>query len=73
MSKECQVRYCNEKQSWRLYDEKDNPIDGKCYNTKEEAIQAGRQFCEETGEELCVFDKDGSLVSKRRISQRAGE
>ena len=49
LSKECQVRYCNEKQSWRLYDEKDNPIDGKCYNTKEEAIQAGRQFCEETG------------------------
>ena len=26
LSKRCEVRYCQEKQSWRLYDENDNPI-----------------------------------------------
>ncbi len=73
MSKRCEVRFCQEKQSWRLYDENDNPIDGECYNSKQEAIEAGRVFCEETGDELCIFDKNNELVSKRKVNNTVGE
>ena len=73
LSKRCEVRYCQEKQSWRLYDENDNPIDGECYETRDEAIKAGRCFCEETGDELCIFDKNSELVSKRKVNNKVGE
>ena len=72
MKEKCEVRYCQDKKSWRLYKNNES-VDGACYNTKDEAVEAGRNYCEETGDELCIYNKNGELTSRRRVQNHDGE
>ena len=72
MKEKCEVRFCKEKKCWRIY--KDNEsINGECYQTKDEAVSAGRCYCEETGDELCIYNKNGELTSRRVVNNHVGE
>ena len=73
MNSKCEVKFCNEKKAWRLYRNGMESVDGKCYDTKDEAVNAARRYCEETGDELAIYNKNGELSSKRRIYNQVGE
>jgi hypothetical protein len=72
MKEKCEVRYCQEKKCWRIY-KNDESVDGECYSSKEAAVSAGRCYCEETGDELCIYNKTGELTSKRTVKNHVGE
>ena len=44
MNTKCEVKFCNDKKAWRLYRDGKESIDGKCYQTKDEAVNAARNF-----------------------------
>jgi hypothetical protein len=72
MKEKCEVKYCQEKKCWRLYKD-DESVDGACYPSKEAAISAARCYCEETGDELCIYNKNGELTSRRIVNNHIGE
>ncbi len=73
MNTKCEVKFCNEKKAWRLYNGAGECVDGASYQTKDEAVNAGRNHCEETGDELAIYNKNGELTSRRKINNRVGE
>ena len=73
MNNKCEVKYCNEKKAWRLYNSQGETIDGISYNTKDEAVSAARSYCQESGDELSIYNKDGKLSTKRRMYNEIGE
>lgn len=73
MNPKCEVKFCKEKKAWRLYNDKGECVDGVSYNTKDEAVSAGRCHCEETGDELAIYNKNGELTSRRKINNQVGE
>lgn len=73
MNNKCEVKYCNEKKAWRLYNSEGESVDGVCYDTKDEAVSAARSYCQETGDELSIYNKDGKLSTKRRLYNEIGE
>ena len=73
MNTKCEVKFCKEKKAWRLYNNNGECVDGMSYDTKDEAVSAGRAYCEETGDELAIYNKNGELTSKRKVANRIGE
>lgn len=73
MNSKCEVKFCKEKQAWRLYNENGESVDGMCYSSKEEAVSAGRCYCQESGDELAIYNKNGEMSSKRRLYNKVGE
>ena len=73
MNSKCEVKYCNEKKAWRLYNSNGECVDGVCYSTKDEAVSAGRSYCQETGDELAIYNKNGELTTRRKINNQTGE
>lgn len=73
MNSKCEVKFCNDKKAWRLYRDGKESIDGKCYQTKDEAVNAARRYCEETGDELAIYNKNGELSSRRKVGNLGGE
>ena len=73
MNTKCEVKFCKEKKAWRLYNGKGESVDGLCYDTKEEAVRAGRMYCEETGDELAIYNKNGELSSRCKINNYVGD
>lgn len=73
MNSKCEVKFCNEKKAWRLYNNDGESVDGVSYQTKDEAVSAGRCHCLETGEELAIYNKNGELTSRRKINKNVGE
>ena len=72
MKEKCCVKFCQEKNGWCLYKD-DALVDETCYSSKEDAVSAGRCFCEETGDELCIYNKNGELSSRRIVKNHIGE
>lgn len=66
MNEKCIVKFCKEKKAWRLYNTQGESIDGMCYDTKDEAVKAGRAYCEETGDEMMVYNKNGTISLTNR-------
>ena len=73
MNSKCEVKYCNEKKAWRLYNSTGECVDGVSYSTKDEAVSAGRSYCQETGDELTIYNKNGELMSRKKINNKIGE
>ena len=73
MKNKCEVKYCNEKKCWCLYDQDGNQVVDSCFSSKEAAVKAARCHCEETGEELCIYNKNGELSSRRKVNNLVGE
>ena len=73
MNSKCVVKFCTEKKAWRLYRDGEQSIDGKCYDTKDEAVNAARRYCEETGDELAIYNKNGELSSRRKVGNSNAE
>jgi hypothetical protein len=73
LNTKCEVKFCQEKKAWRLYNSNGESVDGASYQTKDEAVNAGRCHCEETGDELAIYNKNGELTSRRKINSRTGE
>ena len=73
MKDKCEVKYCQEKKCWRVYGSDGKAINDQIYSTKDAAVSAGRCHCEETGDELCIYNKNGELTSKRRINNQVGD
>ena len=67
LNTKCEVKFCKEKKAWRIYNSNGECVDGASYQTKEDAVNAGRQYCEETGDELAIYNKNGELTSRRKI------
>lgn len=72
MNTKCEVKFCNDKKAWRIYKDGES-VDGMSYSTKDEAVMAARCYCQETGEELAIYNKNGELTSKRRVNNQVGE
>ena len=73
MNSKCEVKFCNEHKAWRLYRNGVDPVDGKNYQTKDEAVNAARRYCEETGDELSIYNKNGELSSRRKVGKEVVE
>lgn len=73
MNNKCEVKFCKEKKAWRLYNDKGECVDGMSYETKDEAVSAGRCYCQESGDELAIYNKNGELSSRRKIYNQVGE
>ena len=73
MNTKCEVKFCKEKKAWRIYNNEGESVDGASYQTKEEAVNSARRYCEETGEELAIYNKNGELTTRKRINNQVGE
>ena len=62
MNSKCEVKFCEDKKAWRLYRDGKESVDGKCYQTKDEAVFGGVY-------KIVAVEENGVIVPRIKISE----